>query len=32
MADPLLAARITDNVRRWAAGQPLIGPVDPVAY
>jgi phosphoglycerate dehydrogenase-like enzyme len=31
MAVPLLAARITDNVRRWAAGQPLIGPVDPVA-
>jgi phosphoglycerate dehydrogenase-like enzyme len=31
MAVPLLGARITDNVRRWAAGRPLVGPVDPVA-
>lgn len=29
MAEPLLAARVTDNVRRWIAGEPLIGPVDP---
>lgn len=31
MARPLLAARIAENVRRWAAGEPLIGPVDPAA-
>ena len=31
MAEPLLAARITENVRRWAAGGPLIGLVDPAA-
>ncbi|HET9611916.1 MAG TPA: NAD(P)-dependent oxidoreductase [Acidimicrobiales bacterium] len=31
MARPLLAARITENVRRWAAGEPLVGPVDPEA-
>ena len=31
MARPLLAARVTDNVRRWAAGEPLVGPVDPAA-
>jgi phosphoglycerate dehydrogenase-like enzyme len=31
MALPLLSARITDNVRRWIAGEPLIGPVDPEA-
>jgi phosphoglycerate dehydrogenase-like enzyme len=31
MALPLLSARITDNVRRWIAGEPLVGPVDPVA-
>jgi phosphoglycerate dehydrogenase-like enzyme len=31
MAVPLLAARVTDNVRRWAAGEPLVGPVDPEA-
>jgi phosphoglycerate dehydrogenase-like enzyme len=31
MAMPLLAARVTDNVRRWAAGEPLVGLVDPVA-
>ena len=29
MAEPLLAARITDNVRRWADGKPLVGVVDP---
>jgi phosphoglycerate dehydrogenase-like enzyme len=29
MAIPLLRARIADNVRRWAAGEPLIGLVDP---
>jgi phosphoglycerate dehydrogenase-like enzyme len=29
MAEPLLAARITDNVRRWARGEPLVGVVDP---
>lgn len=29
MARPLLAARVTDNVRRYAAGEPLAGPVDP---
>ena len=28
MAQPLLAERITANVRRWAHGEPLIGPVD----
>lgn len=27
---PLLTARIRDNVGRWAAGEPLIGLVDPV--
>ncbi len=27
-AQPLLAARLADNVRRWAAGQPLLGLVD----
>jgi phosphoglycerate dehydrogenase-like enzyme len=29
MAGPLLGARVTENVRRWVAGAPLIGPVDP---
>jgi phosphoglycerate dehydrogenase-like enzyme len=29
MAVPLLAARITENLRRWRAGEPLLGPVDP---
>ena len=29
MAEPLLAERVTDNVRRWAVGEPLTGPVDP---
>jgi phosphoglycerate dehydrogenase-like enzyme len=28
MARPLLSARIAENVRRYAAGEPLIGPVD----
>jgi len=31
MALPLLSARITDNVRRWTAGEPLVGLVDPAA-
>lgn len=29
MAVPLLAARISDNVRRYGTGQPLMGLVDP---
>ena len=29
MAVPLLSRRITDNLRRWAAGAPLLGGVDP---
>lgn len=29
MAVPLLGARITDNVRRYAGGEPLVGLVDP---
>ena len=29
MAVPLLAARVEGNVRRWGAGEPLVGPVDP---
>jgi phosphoglycerate dehydrogenase-like enzyme len=29
MAVPLLAARVSENVRRWQAGEALIGPVDP---
>lgn len=29
MARPYLAARVTDNVRRFAAGEPLEGVVDP---
>ena len=29
MAVPLLAARVADNVRRWASGDPLVGLVDP---
>jgi len=29
MALPLLTERIAENVRRWAAGKPLIGLVDP---
>jgi phosphoglycerate dehydrogenase-like enzyme len=31
MAVPLLSARVTENVRRWAAAEPLLGLVDPVA-
>ncbi|MFM7063935.1 MAG: NAD(P)-dependent oxidoreductase [Actinomycetes bacterium] len=31
MAVPLLTARITENVRRWAAGEDLLGPVDVAA-
>jgi phosphoglycerate dehydrogenase-like enzyme len=31
MAVPLLSARVTQNVARWLAGEPLIGPVDPEA-
>ena len=29
MAVPLLSRRITENLRRWAAGEPLLGGVDP---
>lgn len=29
MAQPLLSARISENVRRFGAGEPLIGRVDP---
>jgi len=29
MAQPMLSARIAENIRRFVAGQPLIGPVDP---
>jgi phosphoglycerate dehydrogenase-like enzyme len=29
MAVPLLSARVSENVRRYAAGEPLLGPVDP---
>lgn len=29
MGRPLLAARVTENVRRFTAGEPLVGPVDP---
>jgi phosphoglycerate dehydrogenase-like enzyme len=29
MAVPLLSRRITENVGRYAAGEPLLGPVDP---
>jgi phosphoglycerate dehydrogenase-like enzyme len=29
MAAPLLAARVTANVKRWANREPLLGPVDP---
>lgn len=31
MVDRLLAARIRDNVTRFAAGQPLLGVIDPAA-
>jgi phosphoglycerate dehydrogenase-like enzyme len=29
MAIPLLSTRVTENVRRYAAGDDLLGPVDP---
>lgn len=29
MGRPLLTRRVTENVRRFAAGEPLVGPVDP---
>jgi hypothetical protein len=29
MAIPLLTARIAENVRRYAAGEPLLGLVEP---
>ena len=29
MGRPLLAARVRENVRRWLAGEPLLGLVDP---
>jgi phosphoglycerate dehydrogenase-like enzyme len=31
MAQPLLTARITDNVRRWIAHEELIGRIDTLA-
>jgi phosphoglycerate dehydrogenase-like enzyme len=31
MAEPLLRARVAENVRRWIAGEALVGPVDPAA-
>lgn len=31
MAVPLLSRRIAENLRRWSAGEPLLGPVDAVA-
>lgn len=31
MAVPLLGARVAENVRRWAAGEELVGLVDPAA-
>jgi len=31
MVDHMLAARVRDNVARFAAGQPLAGLVDPAA-
>jgi phosphoglycerate dehydrogenase-like enzyme len=31
MGKPLLGIRVTDNVRRWIAGDPLVGLVDPAA-
>lgn len=31
MAEPLLRARVAENVRRWIAGEALIGPVDVAA-
>jgi phosphoglycerate dehydrogenase-like enzyme len=29
MAQPILSARIAENIRRYIAGEPLIGLVDP---
>jgi hypothetical protein len=29
MALPLLSERVATNVARFAAGEPLVGPVDP---
>lgn len=29
MGRPLLVARVTENVRRFTSGEPLLGPVDP---
>ena len=29
MGGPLLARRVTENVRRFTAGKPLLGPIDP---
>ncbi len=31
MAEPLLRARVSENVRRWIAGDDLVGPVDVAA-
>jgi phosphoglycerate dehydrogenase-like enzyme len=31
MAEPLLRARVAENVRRWIAGEELVGPVDVAA-
>jgi phosphoglycerate dehydrogenase-like enzyme len=31
MAEPLLRARVGENVRRWIADEPLLGRVDPAA-
>jgi phosphoglycerate dehydrogenase-like enzyme len=31
MAVPLLMTRIRENVRRWAAGEPMLGLVDPAS-
>jgi D-3-phosphoglycerate dehydrogenase len=31
MAEPLLSRRVAENVRRFGAGEPLIGLVDPAA-
>jgi phosphoglycerate dehydrogenase-like enzyme len=31
MAEPLLRTRVAENVRRWIAGEDLLGPVDPGA-
>ena len=28
MAVPVLSRRVTENLRRWHAGEPLLGPVD----